>query len=90
MSNNETVMRYNDLESIPLFLGCLEITKLLGLSRTTVYELFQSEDFPTITVGRRQMVRKDALLQWIDSHEKVIDENEAEQSITAHMYTEPF
>ena len=90
MSNNETVMRYNDLESIPLFLGCKEITKLLGLSHTTVYELFQSEDFPTITVGRRHMVRKDALLQWIDSHEKVIDENEAEQSITAHMYTEPF
>lgn len=90
MNGNETTMRYNDLESIPLFLGCLEITKLLGLSRTTVYELFQAEDFPTITVGRRHMVRKDALLQWIEAHEKVINEHDAEQAITAHMYTEPF
>ena len=90
MNGNETTMRYNDPESIPLFLGCLEITKLLGLSRTTVYELFQTEDFPTIPVGRRHMVRKDALLQWIEAHEKVINEHDAEQSITAHMYTEPF
>ena len=90
MGDNKTTMRYSDLGSIPLFLGSQEITKLLGLSRTTVYELFQSEDFPTITVGRRHMVRKDALLQWVDSHEKVINENEVKQSINAHMYTEPF
>lgn len=90
MNDKESTMRYSDLESVPLFLGSLEIMKLLGLSRTTVYELFQSEDLPTITVGRRHMVRKDALLQWIDSHEKVINENESEQSITARKYTKPF
>lgn len=85
MNESEYTSRYSDYDDVPLFLNCLEVMKLLGLSRTTVYGLFQSKDFPTITVGKRRMVCKEALFQWIESHEKVISENVPEPTLSAHL-----
>lgn len=74
MDSNENNERFCEYERVPLFLGCKEIMGLLGLSRTTVYGLLQSEAFPTIIVGKRRLVRKENLFEWISTHEKVIDE----------------
>ena len=72
MDSNENNERFCEYERVPLFLGCKEIMGLLGLSRTTVYGLLQSEAFPTITVGKRRLVRKENLFEWISTHEKVM------------------
>ena len=87
MNEPEYTPRYSDYDDVPFFLSCQEVMNLLGLSRTTVYGLFQSKDFPTITVGKRRMVCKEALFQWIDSHEKVIDENAPEPTLSGHFQT---
>lgn len=69
MNTQETSERYSDYESIPLFLDASAIMNLLGLSRTTVYYMLQEKDFPTIEIGKRRMVRKEKLFEWIDAHE---------------------
>lgn len=67
--------RFCEYEEVPLFLSCPDIMRLLGLSRATVYSLLKAKNFPTITAGSHLIVRKDELFQWIESHERVIDEN---------------
>ena len=69
MNTQECIERYYDYESVPLFLDASAIMSLLGLSRTTVYYLLQEKDFPTIEIGKRRMVRKEKLFEWIDAHE---------------------
>ncbi len=32
--------------------------------------MLRSDDFPTIEIGSRRMVRKEKLFEWIDAHEK--------------------
>lgn len=75
MDEQKNINRFRTYEEVPLFLSCQDIMCLLGLSRATVYALFKSRDFPFIKTGRFFIVRKEALFQWIASHEKVIDEN---------------
>ncbi len=61
--------RYNSYDAIPLFLDAADIMNILGLSRTTVYNMIQEPDFPTIEIGKRRLVRKEKLFEWIDGHE---------------------
>lgn len=63
------ICRYDD---IPLFLDANDIERLLGLSLTNIYYMFRAEDFPTIIIGKRRLVRKEKLLEWIVAHEKHI------------------
>lgn len=69
MSANLETERYSSYESIPLFLDAADIMNVLGLSRTTVYSMLQEPDFPTIELGKRRIVRKEKLFEWIDAHE---------------------
>ena len=60
-------------EDIPLFLDANDIAKLLGLSLTNIYYMFRADDFPTIVIGKRRLVRKEKLLEWIGSHERNVE-----------------
>ncbi|WP_370814894.1 helix-turn-helix domain-containing protein [Butyricicoccus pullicaecorum] len=42
--------------------------EFLGISRSLAYQLFRQKDFPTIPVSRRKLVRREALLAWLDAH----------------------
>jgi predicted DNA-binding transcriptional regulator AlpA len=70
-SNHDTdrICSYDD---IPLFLDANDIERLLGLSLTNIYYMFRAEDFPTIVIGKRRLVRKEKLLDWIVAHEKQV------------------
>lgn len=70
MESQSTNTRYSNYDDIPLFLDALEIMNVLGLSKTTVYFMLRSDDFPTIEIGNRRMVRKEKLFEWIEAHEK--------------------
>ena len=72
MEANNLATRYSSYEDIPLFLDALDLMNVLGLSRTTVYFMLRSEDFPTIEIGNRRMVRKEKLFEWIEAHEKPV------------------
>ena len=56
---------YNDL---PLFLNANLVAEILGVSISTVYELFHEPGFPTLRVGSRMVVPKEKFIQWADAH----------------------
>ena len=61
--------RYNRYEDIPLFLDALDVVHVLGMPRNTVYNMFYAEDFPTIIIGGRKLVRKEKLFSWLGAHQ---------------------
>ncbi len=60
--------RYTSYEDMPLYLNADQIAALIGISRAGAYQLMHTKDFPTIKIGRRMVVSKERLLQWLDSH----------------------
>ena len=57
-----------DIEKMPFTLNANQVAEILGVARNTAYTLMHSEGFPTLHVGRRLLVPKDKLLQWMDNH----------------------
>lgn len=41
----------------------------MGFSRAIAYSLFHRPDFPTVRIGKRLFVRRDRLMEWLESHE---------------------
>ena len=71
-TSNREADRICSYDDIPLFLDANDIERLLGLSLTNIYYMFRAEDFPTIVIGKRRLVRKEKLLDWIAAHEKQV------------------
>lgn len=49
-----------------LTLNVDEAARLLGLNRITVYKLAKQEDFPAVFVGRRILIPKRGLEEWLE------------------------
>ena len=56
---------FNDLPDI---LDASQIASALRISLAGAYNLLSSEDFPTLHIGRRKLVMKNDLTQWLKSH----------------------
>ena len=59
---------YKSYDKLPLFLNAETISKLLGISLTTVYELMHTKDFPVLRVGNRMVVPKEKFKEWVDKN----------------------
>jgi len=57
---------YTSYEELPLFLNAETLSKLLGVSVSSSYELMHEKDFPAIRIGSRLVVPKEKLQRWID------------------------
>ena len=68
MKKVEPFTRYHTNEQIPLYLDAGEIVKILGLSRTCVYDFMRAVDFPAIQLGNRRLVRREEFFSWLDRH----------------------
>lgn len=55
---------YTNYDELPLFFNAELISKVLGISSTTVYELMHREDFPSIKIGNRLIVSKEKFIEW--------------------------
>ena len=53
-------------DELPLFLNAKNLSKVLGLSESSVYELMHEKDFPAIRVGNRMLVEKTKFKAWAD------------------------
>lgn len=53
---------------LPDVLNANMLAETLGISRAGAYQLLNSEDFPTLQIGKRKLVPKDKLIAWIDRH----------------------
>ena len=58
--------QYNSYDDLPLFLNADIVAKVLGVSSSTSYELMHEPDFPTLKVGSRLAVPRDAFRQWAE------------------------
>ncbi len=74
MKENKGSDRYCSYEQIPLFLDANDIVKVLGLSRSNVYEMMRTESFPALVIGGRKMVRKEKLFAWLENQNGVSPE----------------
>ena len=48
-------------DELPLFLNAKNLSKVLGLSESSVYELMHEKGFPSICIGSRLVVPKEHL-----------------------------
>ena len=53
-------------DELPLFLNAKNLSKVLGLSESRVYELMHEKDFPSICIGSRLVVPKEHFKKWVD------------------------
>lgn len=66
----KTANRFCSYDELPLLLDANDLMRLLGFSRTNVYYMLQAVDFPAIVIGKRRLVNKEKLFQWLDAHEQ--------------------
>lgn len=61
---------YTSYDQLPIMLSVTEVAKFLGISRTNAYELIHAEGFPKIQLGKRIVIPKDKLLDWLNNQIK--------------------
>ena len=61
-------MSYHIFDDLPDIIDATQIASALRISRAGAYNLLSSEDFPTLHIGRRKLVMKNDLIQWLKSH----------------------
>lgn len=50
-----------------LALSVTEAAALLGVSRPTVYELLNRDDFPSFRIGSRRVISRAGLERWVEA-----------------------
>ena len=63
MNNTSSVSSFSVL---PLVLNATQLASVLSISRANAYNLLHREDFPTLQIGKRMLVTRDRLAQWMD------------------------
>ena len=55
-------------DQLPVALKADQVAAVLGISRAGAYNLMRSEGFPTLFIGKRMIVPKVKLIDWMDEH----------------------
>ena len=59
---------YRSYDALPLVLNSNTVSKVLGVSSSSTYELMHTEGFPTLRIGSRMVVPKEQFIQWVSAH----------------------
>jgi excisionase family DNA binding protein len=54
------------MDTLPHVLTVRQVSLLLGVAENTVYESIRRREIPSVRVGRRLLVSRDALMRWLD------------------------
>jgi len=65
-------MAINSFEDLPIMLNAVQVRKILGISKASVYNLFHSKGFPAFRIGKRLVVAKESLRRWIEEQENKV------------------
>ena len=57
---------------LPPILTADQVADFLGVHKVTVYEAIKGRQFPGRRVGRRVVILRDALLDWLRSNDRVV------------------
>ncbi len=60
------VSQYSNYDELPLFLNAELVSKVLGVSPSSGYELMHEPGFPILKVGNRMVVPKEKFIQWVE------------------------
>ena len=58
----------NNYENLPAVLNANQLAAALGISRAGAYRLLNTGTFPTLRIGKRLLVPKDKLVEWIEQN----------------------
>ena len=58
----------NNYENLPTVLNANQLAAALGISRAGAYQLLNTWTFPTLRIGKRLLVPKDKLIDWIEQN----------------------
>ena len=58
----------NNYENLPAVLNANQLAAALGISRAGAYQLLNMGTFPTLRIGKRLLVPKDKLIDWIEQN----------------------
>ena len=61
---------YKSYDDLPLFLNAATVAKVLGVAPSSSYELMHEKDFPTLRIGNRIVVPKEAFIRWVEQHRR--------------------
>ena len=56
---------YKSYDDLPLFLNSDMVSKVLGISAASSYELMHEKDFPVLKIGNRMVVPKEKFITWV-------------------------
>ena len=59
---------YKSYDELPLFLNAATVAKVLGIAPSSSYELMHEKDFPSLRIGNRIVVPKEAFIRWVKQH----------------------
>ena len=59
--------KYTSLDQLPITLSANQVAQVLGISRANAYTLMHSKGFPTIQIGKRMVVPKNKLIEWMEA-----------------------
>ena len=59
---------YRSYDELPLFLNAATVAKVLGVSPSSGYELMHEPDFPSLRIGSRIVIPKEAFIRWVEEH----------------------
>ena len=63
---------YTSYDELPLLLNVKQLADLLGVSDSSVYELIQEDGFPSLRIGKRIVIPKEKLREWITARTKEV------------------
>ena len=61
---------YKSFDELPCFLNAKQVANLLGISQSSCYELMSEPNFPVTHIGKRMVVQKDRLIEWLNKNTK--------------------
>ena len=64
------ISSYKSYDELPLFLNAELVSKVLGVSPSSGYELMHEADFPVLKVGSRMVVPKEKFIEWVERNTK--------------------
>jgi len=59
---------YKSYDDLPLFLNAELVSKVLGVSPSSGYELMHEPEFPVLKIGSRMVVPKEKFIQWVEQN----------------------
>lgn len=59
---------YKSYDELPLFLNANIVSNVLGISKTSAYELVRSKGFPVLKIGSRLVVPKEKFREWVEQN----------------------